>query len=158
MKKLLIGLVIALVANVAFAKDVFIGIDPSQMTGAQIVKFTPPLQDGDRVILSFATRGDIEQPVTRGNVSFANQGEFTTFGNNQNEICLTFQGAGPVDNKNHNPQTVCGLLSGTVQFTTVGGLVPNKVYQAYFYTKGDAPDGIRVKLSPPGVPKQPRSK
>lgn len=150
MKKLLLGLVIALVANVAFAKDVFVGVDPTT-GGAQIVKFTPPLQDGDRVVFSFATRGDIEQPATRGNVSFANQGEFTTFGNNQNEICLTFQGEAPA------PKTVCGMLSGSVQFSVVG-LKPNKVYQAYFVTKGDAPDGIRVKLAPPGSPKQPRAK
>lgn len=140
MRKFLVALVISLFATGAFAKDIFIGVDPSE-TG-QVTKFTKPLVDGDRVILSWAPK--VAQAT--GWVGFANQGQFTTYGNNSNEVCMTFQGDGPVDALNHNPRTVCGLLSGSVQFSYVGGVSANKVYQATFVNKGDAPDGIRVKV------------
>lgn len=147
MRKFLVALVLSLLATGSvFAKDIFVGVDPTT-SGAQQVFFTSALADGDRVVMSFATNANIEQPVTRGNVSFANQGQFSTPDNNdQNEICLTFKGEAAT------PKLTCGMLSGTVQFSTVG-LKPNKVYQAYFVTKGPAPAGIRVKYTPAGAPR-----
>ncbi len=128
----------------AFAEDIIIDFPYVQRSG-QVVKQTKALKDGDRVLVRFTTPSGISQPTRNGLVGFANQG---TVPNDSNEVCLTFQGAGAVVGGNRNPRTVCGLLSGSIQFNSVGGLRPSTSYQAVFVTKGDAPGGIIVKLTP----------
>jgi hypothetical protein len=135
MKKFILGLVVALFASTAFATDYFVGVEPNE-TG-NIVKFTKPLKSGDRVILSWVAR------TTDGSVAFANQGEFTNFGNNSNMICVMVA-----------TKKSCGLLSGSIHFVST----PGKVEQAIFTTDGDAPDGIRVKVTIQGPRKTDRAK
>lgn len=135
MKRFILATLLLAFAGFANATDYEYTI-PAGTVG-QVIRFTPPLKDQDRVILNFeAPASDKEY----GNVAFANQGEFERGGNNSSTVCLKFRG-------DASTRTTCGNLSGSISFKSVGGVSVRVGYQAVYTMTGDSNDGIRVKVS-----------
>ena len=113
---------------------------PFQRGMGQQVHITDALKDGDTVVGKFVVPADYTPSAA--SCAFANQGHGAA-GNTANDLTMACE-----DTPGAIQRVVTGgALSGSIMLTGRRALVPGKTYYVKVATSGDAPDGIRVKLT-----------